>query len=201
MDEPCFWRDQELSYRIEKGLRMKKWSEVVRNAIKIPTLIAGSFAVSTNGSIASTTGEITKLNWDETGLSKNPILPNTLNSTSEDKFARHRSHSSHSSHGSHRSSAGGRGVYVPPVSPPTNPPVVRPDPPKLPPKPTPADISMMTVKVQAALMRLGFFNGDITGVLGEETRSALKAYQRENGLKVTGRMDLRTLTRLGIPIP
>ena len=69
------------------------------------------------------------------------------------------------------------------------------------PKPAPQDLSMMVVRVQAALMRLGYYNGDIDGLLAEPTRSALKAYQKAQGVPQTGRIDLATLTKLGISIP
>ena len=60
---------------------------------------------------------------------------------------------------------------------------------------------MMVVRVQAALMRLGYYNGDIDGLLGPQTRSAIKAYQTAQGLRQTGRMGIDTLTKLGISIP
>ena len=69
------------------------------------------------------------------------------------------------------------------------------------PRPTVKELCGMTLRVQAALMRLGYFNGDIDGLLGPETRAALTAYQTARGLKETGRMDLETLTKLGISIP
>lgn len=59
----------------------------------------------------------------------------------------------------------------------------------------------MVVRVQAALMRLGYYHGDIDGLLGPGTRSGLKNFQKSQGLKQTGRIDIETLTRLGIPIP
>ena len=59
----------------------------------------------------------------------------------------------------------------------------------------------MVVRVQAALMRSGHYHGDIDGVLGESTRAALRAFQKDGGIKQTGRMDIETLTLLGIPIP
>lgn len=59
----------------------------------------------------------------------------------------------------------------------------------------------MVVRVQAALMRLGHFRGDIDGMLGPETRAAITAYQKAEGLEQTGRMDINTLTKLGISLP
>jgi peptidoglycan hydrolase-like protein with peptidoglycan-binding domain len=60
---------------------------------------------------------------------------------------------------------------------------------------------MMTVRVQAALMRFGYFNGDIAGIRGPQTRAAITSYQKAQGLPQTGRMDIDTLMRLGISIP
>ena len=60
---------------------------------------------------------------------------------------------------------------------------------------------MMVVRVQAALMRRGYYHGDIDGLLGPMTRAALRAFQQAQGISQTGRMDIDTLTRLGISIP
>lgn len=143
------------------------------------------------------------------------LLPNTLNATADDRYAQHRSHSSHSSHRSHRSSGSRGGIRrtvpapVPqpqespqPGSPaPSAPSTVAPQSPRGRPQPTPQDLSMMVVRVQAALMRRGFYVGDIDGILGPVTRAGLKAFQKSEGLAQTGRMDIDTLTRLGISIP
>ncbi len=40
--------------------------------------------------------------------------------------------------------------------------------------------------IQAALARLGYAPGPADGVAGPQTRSAIRAYQREHGLAVTG---------------
>ena len=37
---------------------------------------------------------------------------------------------------------------------------------------------MMVVRVQAALMRLGYYDGDIDGLLGPETRSAITSGEK-----------------------
>ena len=47
----------------------------------------------------------------------------------------------------------------------------------------------MVIRVQAALMRRGFYNGDIDGLLGPKTRAALQAFQESEGISQTGRMD------------
>jgi peptidoglycan hydrolase-like protein with peptidoglycan-binding domain len=61
--------------------------------------------------------------------------------------------------------------------------------------------ALLIIRVQAALMRLGFFDGDISGVLDEETRTAIKSFQRHKKFKETGRIDLNLLSALEIPIP
>jgi peptidoglycan hydrolase-like protein with peptidoglycan-binding domain len=55
-----------------------------------------------------------------------------------------------------------------------------------------------TVKaVQEALNKEGYkLKAD--GLMGKHTRSALKSYQKKNGLKVTGRMDEATLAKLKV---
>jgi Putative peptidoglycan binding domain len=46
-----------------------------------------------------------------------------------------------------------------------------------------------TRAVQAALAWRGFYNGRIDGVMGPETRSAIEAFQKRQGLPVTGEID------------
>lgn len=52
--------------------------------------------------------------------------------------------------------------------------------------------------VQTALARKGYYRGGIDGSLGPETREALRRYQRNQGLAVTGRIDRRVIERLGL---
>jgi peptidoglycan hydrolase-like protein with peptidoglycan-binding domain len=52
-------------------------------------------------------------------------------------------------------------------------------------------------KLQRALKGHGY-NLEADGQVGPKTRSALKKYQRNNGLKVTGKPDQETLRRLGM---
>jgi len=42
------------------------------------------------------------------------------------------------------------------------------------------------VLVQEALARRGYYAGEVDGVIGPETRSAIREFQRDNGLQVTG---------------
>lgn len=53
-------------------------------------------------------------------------------------------------------------------------------------------------KVQETLNARGFKAGAPNGVLGETTRSALRAFQKSENIAVTGSPNPRTLTRLGI---
>jgi hypothetical protein len=52
--------------------------------------------------------------------------------------------------------------------------------------------------VQAQLARDGYYRGPVDGVIGPGTRSAIAAYQRDNGLHVTGTINGRLLASLGI---
>ena len=54
-------------------------------------------------------------------------------------------------------------------------------------------------RVQKALKEHGHDPGPIDGVNGPRTTSALKAYQKAQGLEPTGRLDDATLAKLGEP--
>jgi hypothetical protein len=43
--------------------------------------------------------------------------------------------------------------------------------------------------VQGALARRGYYDGQVDGIIGSGTRSAIREFQRDNGLSVTGRID------------
>jgi hypothetical protein len=51
--------------------------------------------------------------------------------------------------------------------------------------------------VQLALRNQGYYRGAIDGLIGPQTRAALAAYQRDNGLVVTAAVDEPTLVTLG----
>jgi hypothetical protein len=53
-----------------------------------------------------------------------------------------------------------------------------------------------TRAVQAALAWRGFYSGRIDGVMGPETRSAIRDFQRQQGLPVTGQIDSETTNAL-----
>jgi hypothetical protein len=52
--------------------------------------------------------------------------------------------------------------------------------------------------VQRRLARAGYYHGSIDGVIGSGTRSAIRAYERNHGLLVDGRIDRQLLATLGI---
>ena len=56
-------------------------------------------------------------------------------------------------------------------------------------------------RAQQALKDAGHDPGAVDGVMGGRTTAALKAYQKQEGLEPTGRLDDATLTKLGGPEP
>ncbi|MES2569893.1 MAG: peptidoglycan-binding domain-containing protein, partial [Verrucomicrobiota bacterium] len=52
--------------------------------------------------------------------------------------------------------------------------------------------------VQRNLRRLGYYRGAIDGNVGPGTRAAIRNYQSEHGLRVTGRIDSELLEALEI---
>ena len=64
---------------------------------------------------------------------------------------------------------------------------------------SPAEDPGQTVaNVQSALQQQGFYQGDIDGILGPQTRAALADYQAAQGLEPTGAIDEPTLETLGM---
>jgi hypothetical protein len=53
-------------------------------------------------------------------------------------------------------------------------------------------------RAQTELRRQGFYDGDITGNLGQLTRQAIGSFQRQQGLPVTRRLDRETARALGV---
>jgi hypothetical protein len=52
--------------------------------------------------------------------------------------------------------------------------------------------------VQAVLQEMGYYTGEVDGLLGPLTREALTAYQTDNGLTTTAAIDQPTLDSLGM---
>ena len=53
-------------------------------------------------------------------------------------------------------------------------------------------------QVQEALDQKGFKSGQPDGVLGRETKNAIKEFQQKQGWKTTGELDSQTLSALGV---
>lgn len=53
-------------------------------------------------------------------------------------------------------------------------------------------------RIQQVLKDKGYFKGTIDGLLGPQTRTAIGAFQRKEGLTVTGQPDVPTLGRLNL---
>ena len=60
------------------------------------------------------------------------------------------------------------------------------------------DPAQTVANVQSALQEQGYYQGDIDGVLGPQTRAALAEYQSAQGLEPTGAVDEPTLETLGM---
>jgi peptidoglycan hydrolase-like protein with peptidoglycan-binding domain len=52
--------------------------------------------------------------------------------------------------------------------------------------------------VQSQLAKLGYYNGAIDGILGDETEAALSRYQQDQNISVTGTVNTATLQSLGV---
>ncbi len=53
-------------------------------------------------------------------------------------------------------------------------------------------------KVQESLRDKGFYHAHVDGVLGPQTREAVRQYQKSENLPVTGRLDAETAGKLGV---
>jgi hypothetical protein len=52
--------------------------------------------------------------------------------------------------------------------------------------------------VQRVLIERGLLHGEADGILGPQTREAITVYQRQQGFEVTGSIDARTVSSLGV---
>jgi peptidoglycan hydrolase-like protein with peptidoglycan-binding domain len=55
---------------------------------------------------------------------------------------------------------------------------------------------MTIAEMQQRLLDLGYQPGPADGILGKRTIDALKKYQRDNNLSVTGKLDNKTIINL-----
>jgi len=53
--------------------------------------------------------------------------------------------------------------------------------------------------VQSKLEQLGYYQGSVDGVLGDDTQAAIARYQEDHGLSVTGTVTAAVLQSLGLP--
>lgn len=56
----------------------------------------------------------------------------------------------------------------------------------------------MTGLVQRKLKKLGYYQGTVDGEFGRGTRSAIRDFQDENSLEVTGQIDRALIRALGL---
>ena len=61
-----------------------------------------------------------------------------------------------------------------------------------------APLDQVIADVQSALQEMGYYHGEVDGLLGPLTREALAAYQRDQGLYATSTIDQPTLESLGL---
>jgi His-Xaa-Ser repeat protein HxsA len=70
--------------------------------------------------------------------------------------------------------------------------------PTQPQKPSADELKMMIMRVQAGLFSRNYDPGAIDGVLSEKTKAAIRKYQGDRHLPVTGTMTTELLSSLGI---
>ena len=146
------------------------------------------------------------------------LLAQHRSHSSHSSHSSHRSgstsgHVSHSSHVSHRSSSGGYDPYptpsyttpTPTPSPSTGaqptqlysaPPTVGSNPPSL--SGRTKRFASIVRRVQIGLLAQGVYEGPINGVVGPLTRAALRRFQSDHGLDVTGTITPATLDALKV---
>ncbi|MEM9221507.1 MAG: peptidoglycan-binding domain-containing protein [Pseudomonadota bacterium] len=59
----------------------------------------------------------------------------------------------------------------------------------------------MVLKVQTGLLEAGYFAGDANGILEDDTAVAIRRFEQERGLPVTGRPSLGLLAAISEPLP
>jgi peptidoglycan hydrolase-like protein with peptidoglycan-binding domain len=55
-----------------------------------------------------------------------------------------------------------------------------------------------TQKLQQTLHDKGFYNGPVDGIMGHQTREAIRQYQKSEDMTVTGHLDGKTADKLGV---
>ena len=59
----------------------------------------------------------------------------------------------------------------------------------------------LATRVQSELAQRGYYRGQINGVIDSDSRQAIRAFQKAQGLPVTGLIDPAVLRALNLPIP
>lgn len=178
---------------------MKKW--------KLASLLPGFLAI--NSSDVAAVPDMKEVDPALEGLVVAP-----LNASTPLYIAGHRSHQSHSSHSSHRSSSGSsyRSYPSTPATPAPSPSKPKADPlgrPSTPSYTAPAgttrgtskadfDKATLIMQVQVSLRIFGYYTDSIDGLMGPNTRSAIKEYRKAKGLGTSELIDAQLLNSLGI---
>lgn len=63
---------------------------------------------------------------------------------------------------------------------------------------TPSGFELPSIKIQQALKNAGYYRGKLDGKIGPETRSAVKAFQKDNGLEADGVVGRQTWSKLKV---
>ncbi len=67
------------------------------------------------------------------------------------------------------------------------------------PQPSPDTLRRSSVReIQSSLHDLGFYSGNIDGVWGESTQSAIQQFQQNRGLQPNGQLNQETITAMGL---
>ncbi|MCB9800018.1 MAG: peptidoglycan-binding protein [Candidatus Omnitrophica bacterium] len=63
---------------------------------------------------------------------------------------------------------------------------------------TPSGFELPSIKIQQALKNAGYYRGKLDGKIGPETRSSVKAFQKDNGLEADGVVGRQTWNKLKV---
>lgn len=163
--------------------------------------LIGSLALA--GLSATAAAAPARIEQDDS-VNNSTTLFTIFSKTKEIKTAQHRSHKSH---GSHRSSSGSKRSY--PSAAPTPAPR-RSDstpPSSILPKSSLTgsstfspieEFTQRAKRVQTGLTAYGYYNGEIDGKVGPETKAALSKFQKDFGLSITGTITPEVLSAFGI---
>ena len=135
--------------------------------------------------------------------SSNPLF-NQVDNNLNLFFAGHSSHSSHGSHGSHGSHRSSQKKSVP-----TPTPKITPAPkgnsrekelivPPVLPKNKESSPILLIKLVQIKLLLEGYYTGEIDGIIGSKTSTAIAKFESKNNLPITGNITIKLLDKLGI---